>query len=389
MSVSKNAKSPYYQYDFQLNNRRFFGSTKARNKKDAEAVEREIRAKAKEDLAREKKTGNGPMTFDVAAGRYWNEVGQHHRGASHKNTWHYLSLLTDFFGKTKRLEEITDADVSALIAWRRKHTLHGRTEDKDGNRVPTVSNSTVNRTTTVVLKAICTRAKRTWKYPLPLEPDWRSHWLAMPEERVRELDDTEGEALDAAFAGVHVRTNKYQRKKHRDDYALWFEFARLTSLRRNETLIRWKDVTLKQIVTIGKRGKKVTTQITPSVRAILDQCRGHHPEFVFTYVCQRPLKGQVKGQRYPITPEGAKSQWRRMRKRSGVNDFRFHDIRHDNATKVLRETGNMKLVQKMLNHSNIATTARYAHVLDDEVADAMETLAKSRNKSQSRKKDAA
>ena len=47
---------------------------------------------------------------------------------------------------------------------------------------------------------------------------------------------------------------------------------------------------------------------------------------------------------------------------------------------LLRETGNLKLVQRALNHSNIKTTTRYAHVLDHEVADAMERVAELRNK---------
>jgi integrase len=107
-----------------------------------------------------------------------------------------------------------------------------------------------------------------------------------------------------------------------------------------------------------------------------------HPEFVFTYVCARTWGDKIKGQRYPITPEGAKTEWRRHRARSGVNDFRCHDIRHDVATKLLRETGNMKLVQKALNHSNIATTARYAGVMDDDVAAALERVTKSRKSPQ-------
>ena len=41
-------------------------------------------------------------------------------------------------------------------------------------------------------------------------------------------------------------------------------------------------------------------------------------------------------------------------------DFRFHDIRHDVGTKLLRATGNLKLVQKALGHANLKTTARYA-----------------------------
>ena len=62
-------------------------------------------------------------------------------------------------------------------------------------------------------------------------------------------------------------------------------------------------------------------------------------------------------------------------------DFRFHDFRHDFATKLLRETGNLKLVQKALNHADITTTARYAHVLDEDVAAALSQVAKSRKKS--------
>lgn len=338
MSLYKSTKSPFYQYDFQINGRRFLGSTKAKNRKDAEAIEHQLKAKAREDLKHEKQTGSGPMTLDIAAGRYWIEVGEHHKNSA--ATWHQLKMLLDFYGNDKRLDAITDADVATLVAHRRKQTRHGRKKDKAGKPVPTVSNSTVNRTALVPLKAIFTRAKKTWKQQLPAEPNWRGHWLTMPEERVRELDSDEAQKLDATV---------------RQDYAHWFEYARITGSRRNETLIRWSNVNwfAKRIVTIGKRGKNVTAHITPEIKAILEACKGHHNEFVFTYVCQRTWGDKLKGKRYPITPEGAKTEWRRHRKRSGVSDFRFHDIRHDVATKLLRETGNMKLVQRALNHSNI------------------------------------
>jgi site-specific recombinase XerD len=47
----------------------------------------------------------------------------------------------------------------------------------------------------------------------------------------------------------------------------------------------------------------------------------------------------------------------------------------------LRQTGNLKLVQKALNHSDIKSTLKYAHVLDDEVAEALQRLQESRKKS--------
>ena len=59
---------------------------------------------------------------------------------------------------------------------------------------------------------------------------------------------------------------------------------------------------------------------------------------------------------------------------AGVTDFRFHDFRHTFASALLRQTGNLKLVQKALGHANIKTTTRYAHVLADEVGDAIEAM---------------
>ena len=110
----------------------------------------------------------------------------------------------------------------------------------------------------------------------------------------------------------------------------------------------------------GKCKRPVRIRITDSVRAIRGHLRGHHPEFVFTYVAQRTtdkvIRGTrytfVAGRRYPITKSGLSTRWRRIKNTANPDDFRFHDFRHDVATKVLRETGNLKLVQKLLDHAS-------------------------------------
>jgi integrase len=86
----------------------------------------------------------------------------------------------------------------------------------------------------------------------------------------------------------------------------------------------------------------------------------------------------VRGERYPITYNGTKSAWERLRADAGVTDFRFHDFRHDFGSKLLRETGNVKLVMKAMNHRDIKSTARYAHVNDADVAAAVERVARAR-----------
>jgi integrase len=202
------------------------------------------------------------------------------------------------------------------------------------------------------------------------EPQWSKLMLREPEERVRELQDSEVDSLDAAM---------------RDDYAPFFAFARTSGLRFREcTTLRWSEVNFgtKQIVRIGKGGRRIPFPITDTIR-ILFPLQGQHPEFVFTYVAIYGNKrlGLVRGQRYPLTPSGAKSVWQQLRADAGLQGFRFHDFRHDFGTKVLRATGNLKLTQKAMNHRDIRSTLRYAHVLDEDVAAAIEGVAKSRVKS--------
>jgi integrase len=133
----------------------------------------------------------------------------------------------------------------------------------------------------------------------------------------------------------------------------------------------------------GKGGAPAVTTIDATIRAILWPLRGYHPVFVFTYVAQRTLKGKglIKGQRYALTYNGVKTAWQRLRAEAGVEGFRFHDYRHNLATKILRDTGNLKLVQRVLNHADLKTTARYAHVLDSEVAEALARFRESPKKS--------
>ena len=92
----------------------------------------------------------------------------------------------------------------------------------------------------------------------------------------------------------------------------------------------------------------------------------------------------MRGKRHPLTINGVKTAWRRIRAKAGVRNFRFHDFRHDFGTKLLRDTGNLKLVQRALNHADIKSTLKYAHVLDEEIAAAVERVAKCRKKSRTR-----
>jgi hypothetical protein len=149
------------------------------------------------------------------------------------------------------------------------------------------------------------RAKTVWRYQFPREPLWRNHRLKEPMERMRELHAGEADAPAGAL---------------RPDFEPWFRFASATGLRLAETLIRSENVNwaAKTIVTIGKGGRTVSTPVTDTIAAILEPLKDHHPTAVFTFIGQRPKRGQHRGERAPLTYAGAKSEWRAARGRQGL-----------------------------------------------------------------------
>ncbi len=58
--------------------------------------------------------------------------------------------------------------------------------------------------------------------------------------------------------------------------------------------------------------------------------------------------------------------------RKSVKPVHPHMLRHTFATSLLGKTGNLRLVQKALDHENPQTTAIYAHVVDEELQVAVE-----------------
>jgi integrase len=67
--------------------------------------------------------------------------------------------------------------------------------------------------------------------------------------------------------------------------------------------------------------------------------------------------------------------WQRVRARAGVPDVRIHDLRHTLASWLVAQGFNLPLIGRALNHSQVATTARYAHLALDPVRAALEQTA--------------
>ncbi len=356
--------SPFYVYDFQYKRRRFHGNTECRTKPEARRVEEREREKAKELLKNEAVLESAPMTLDLACGKFWLEVGQYYNGNAKKTFKSSLAWLVKHAGADLLLSEVTNRIVSDLVATRRGEG---------------VKNATVNRTVTEPLRRVLRKAADAWDQKVA-KINWGKHLLEEPSERVRELTkDEEGRIVEALTP----------------DYQAVFRFALLSGCRLAECVgLTWADIDWhgRTISVLGKGNKRAKIPLTADLRGLLFPLQGRHPEAVFTYKTRRPRKGlRARGDYCPISYEGTKTAWRRALAKEdvGVTDFRFHDNRHTAATRLLRSSGNLKLVQRLLRHTDIATTTKYAHVTDDDLRLAMEDAAKSHDNHQEGKSKTA
>jgi site-specific recombinase XerD len=61
-----------------------------------------------------------------------------------------------------------------------------------------------------------------------------------------------------------------------------------------------------------------------------------------------------------------KRVWQPAAKRAGLGtDVRFHDLRHTHASWILAGGADLKVVMERMGHTQLATTQRYLHTLDD------------------------
>ena len=59
--------------------------------------------------------------------------------------------------------------------------------------------------------------------------------------------------------------------------------------------------------------------------------------------------------------------WRRIRERAELPDVRIHDLRHSFASRALALGEGLPMIGKLLGHTQVQTTARYAHLARDNV----------------------
>lgn len=137
----------------------------------------------------------------------------------------------------------------------------------------------------------------------------------------------------------------------------------LTGARKNEVLYaRWEDFNLEQRIwriPMSKSGKARHVPISDGVLRLLDTMPRKDD-------CPWMFANPKTGKPY----KSFFNSWHTARKKVGLSDVRVHDLRHSFASFLVNSGRSLYEVQKILGHSQISTTQRYAHLSNDSLLSA-------------------
>lgn len=152
--------------------------------------------------------------------------------------------------------------------------------------------------------------------------------------------------------------------EHQRDVVL---FALFTGLRQGNVLkLEWAQVNLKLrhahvLGTQSKNRRPIAVPLNERALEVLGRQGGKHPVRVFTYAGK------------PLQSANTKA-WRAALKRAGIEDFRWHDLRHTWAT-WQRQAGTPTYeLQRLGGWRTGAMVERYAHLAPDHLANAAARL---------------
>lgn len=342
MSLYK--RGDVWWYDFTINSERFRGSTQLRSKTAAKIAEDRERERAKLGAS-----GARDWTLEEAATRWFSARIAGRR--SEKTTAQRLEIMIRHMGAAILIREIDAPQIAQAIEARRLDRIG---HNWASSRAP--SNSTVNRDLIdTTLRPILNYAEKVLKAQVHKIP-WADLKLSEPKERDRPYTAAEIEAWRAGLPEWH-------RPVH--------DFYRRYGVRLKEAFFppeAFDPSTGRIVIRIRKNGRPHTIKLLPDDAADMTARYGRAREAGLQTVWFRDDGGKLT----PIRWRAFQSASRAALDRAGLKDAKpTHDLRHEAGTNLMRGSGSLAAVKRMLGHENIQSTMRYVHADDEDVFDAL------------------
>lgn len=128
-----------------------------------------------------------------------------------------------------------------------------------------------------------------------------------------------------------------------------------TAMRRGELLeLEWQHVDLAArtlFLPMTKNGCSRTVPLSSRALAILE-----------------PLPHSASGKVFPITPVAASAAFKKTCARAGIENFRFHDLRHAATTRLAEKLPNVVELASVTGHQTVQMLKRYYHPRAEDLA---------------------
>lgn len=330
MSLYKRKDSPYWWVKFSIRGRKVQESTGTADKCKAEEFEAKLKGRTWDEV----RLGVKPSrSWEDAVVRYVTETT--HKASQVSDKIH-LRWLDRFLGGVE-LKAINRDLLERVMAARMAEG---------------VKPSSVNRTMEVV-RAVLNKAAHEWEW---LDRVPRVRMLPEPDRRIRWLTRDEAERLLGALPG------------HLEAMA---RFSLETGLRRaNVTGLQWSQVDLvKRRAWIhpdqAKARKAIAVPLSEGAVAVIRGQLGKHSAHVFSY------RGK------PVVQVNT-TTWRAALKRVGIENFRWHDLRHTWASWHAQAGTPLHVLQELGGWQSVEMVRKYAHLSSDHLAEYVDRLSRGR-----------
>ncbi len=372
----KPPNSPNWYFDFQINGRRYQGSTGESSLTRARDVLERKRAEARDEANGIKRSSNKRVLFSALLVSYLQAKSEK---KSRPSDIGKVSKFVSFFGGNTPVSSLEGNEMEfhkfikarllgdIFVTSRYDSKAERFVAVQQPGKAPACSRVNVNRDLALL------RSIFNWGIENGLcarQPVKRTMFDRRAEEqskRMEFLTDSEAERYLSACSPQYYPV------------ALC---ALETGCRRNEILhLAWADVDLNNSVFTlknTKAGKQRTVYITPRLAETLVKIKesrgatGH----VFLSRSGDAYKDVRRGHGAALKDSGLEDE----RKRAGKPPLRFHDLRHTFASALAKSSRDLNVVRRALGHADIQTTMRYAHLTERQYSDSVRLMSEEKSK---------
>ncbi|ECQ7478858.1 site-specific integrase [Salmonella enterica] len=317
----------------------------------------ELHDKRKAELWRVDRLGDFPdVMFDDACMRWLEEKAEKKSLKDDRSRMAFW--LAHFEGV--RLKDVTEQKIYSAVnkmsnrkqleIWKIKAAV----AQKNGEPAPVYSAKPVTTSTKAkhlaLMKAILRAAERDWKWlekapviKIPSVRHKRVRWLE--KEEAKRLIDECPEPLKSVV-----------------------KFALATGLRKSNIMnLEWQQIDMQRRVAWvnpedSKSNRAIGVALNDTACKVLRDQIGKHHKWVFVHTTAAK---RADGTSTPAVRKmriDSKTSWLSACRRAGIEDFRFHDLRHTWASWLIQSGVPLSVLQEMGGWESIEMVRRYAHL---------------------------